>query len=51
MPWYSEVYLLHLIPAKDGQRFRFFQLIDQCLNKGVVQFENFIRQVQMADEE
>jgi len=27
------------------------QLIDQCLNKGVVQFENFIRQIQMADEE
>jgi hypothetical protein len=25
MPWYSEVYLLYLIPAEDGQRFRFFQ--------------------------
>lgn len=27
------------------------QIIDQCLNRGVVQFENFIRQVQMADQE
>lgn len=27
------------------------QIIDQCLNKGVVQFENFIRQVMMADQE
>jgi hypothetical protein len=27
------------------------QIIDQCLNKGVVQFENFVRQVLMADKE
>jgi len=27
------------------------QIIDECLNKGVVRFENFIRQVLMADQE
>jgi len=27
------------------------QIIDGCLNRGVVQFENFVRQVLMADQE